>query len=303
MVLPADVLLTGLQRAIAQRPADERIFLEGPAGTGKTTVGVSRMHHLLESGVPGHAIIIFVSQRTLGAPYQDALNSPARPAGGEVTLLTLGGLAQRMVDLFWPLIAEEAGFGCPDLPPTFLTLETAQYYMARLTRPLLDQGYFEGVTIDRNRLYSQIIDNLNKAAVVGFPYTELGDRLKAAWVGEGGQVRDYEQAQICANRFRRHCLDRNLLDFSLQVEIFLRHLWARPICRDYLLDRYHHLIVDNVEEDVPVAHDLLREWLPSMRSALLIYDHDASLSLHMGGRLVEAGLRVIGYVQRLRPCL
>jgi hypothetical protein len=154
--------------------------------------------------------------------------------------------------------------------------------MARLVGPLLDQGYFESVTIDRNRLYSQIIDNLNKAAVVGFPYTEIADRLKAAWGGEGGRERVYEQAQTCANRFRRYCLEHNLLDFSLQVEVFLEHLWTRPICRDYLLDRYSHLIVDNVEEDVPVAHDLLREWLLSSRSGLLIYDHEAGYRRFLG---------------------
>jgi hypothetical protein len=267
---------------LAQRPVERKTFLEGPAGTGKTTVGVARLVHVLDAGVPARSVLVFTPQRTLGAPYYEALHSPAIDPGGEVTLLTVGGLAQRMIDLFWPLIAEQAGFGHPERPPTFLTLETAQYYMARLVRPLLDQGHFESVTIDRNRLYSQIIDNLNKAAVVGFPYTEIGDRLKAAWGGEGGRERIYEQAQMCANRFRRHCLDHNLLDFSLQVEVFLEHLWTRPICRDYLLDRYCHLIVDNVEEDVPVAHDLLREWLPFARSAFLIYDHEAGYRRFLG---------------------
>ncbi|MGD2145232.1 MAG: hypothetical protein PVH41_00890 [Anaerolineae bacterium] len=282
MVLPPEVQLTAKQQALARRPIETTLFLEGPAGTGKTTAAVARLHLLLAEGIPGHAILVLIPQRTLAAPYDDALRSQDLPAGGEVTLLTLGGLGQRMVDLFWPLIAEEAGFGYPDLPPTFLTLETAQYYMARLTRPLLDEGYFEGVTIDRNRLYSQIIDNLNKSAVVGFPHTRIGDRLKAAWVGEGSRERIYEQAQVCANRFRRHCLDRNLLDFSLQVEVFLKYLWTRPLCRNYLLDRYRHLIVDNLEEDVPVAHDLLREWLHVSHSALLIYDHEAGYRRFLG---------------------
>jgi hypothetical protein len=282
MVQSAELALSGPQRVLVQRPIENKTFLEGPAGTGKTTVGVARLLHLLDTDVPAHSILVFTPQRTLGAPYYEALHSPARGVGGEVTLLTIGGLAQRMVDLFWPLIVEDADFGHPERPPTFLTLETAQYYMARLVRPLLDQGYFESVAIDRNRLYSQIIDNLNKAAVVGFPYTEIGDRLKAAWGGEGGRERIYEQAQICANRFRRYCLDHNRLDFSLQVEVFLKHLWTRPICHDYLLGRYCHLIVDNVEEDVPVAHDLLGEWLPSARSAFLIYDHQAGYRRFLG---------------------
>jgi len=104
----------------------------------------------------------------------------------------------------------------------------------------------------------------------------------AAWGGETGRERIYDQAQICANRFRRYCLDHNLLDFSLQVEVFIKHLWPRPICRDYLLETYTHLIVDNVEEDTPVAHDLLRVWLPHATSALIIYDQDAGYRRFLG---------------------
>ncbi len=274
--------LSPRQQTLVERPPDDRVFLEGPSGVGKTTVGVARLLHLLDTGVLARSILVFTPQRTLGAPYFEAVHSPPGGARGEVTLLTLGGLAQRMVDLFWPLIVEEAGFARPEQPPTFLTLETAQYYMARVVRPLLTEGAFESVTINRNRLYSQIIDNLNKAAVVGFSYTEIGQRLKAAWGGEQSRKRIYEQAQICANRFRRYCLDHNLLDFSLQVEVFLEHLWTRPICRDYLLERYRYLIVDNVEEDVPVAHDLLRAWIPSAASALVIYDRAAGYRRFLG---------------------
>ncbi len=280
---PVTPELSEQQRALVALPAEGRLFLEGPAGAGKTTTGVARLFHLLNAGVPAHTVLVITPQRTLGAPYQEALHSPTVDAGGQVTLLTIGGLAQRMIDRFWLLVAREAGFAHPYQPPTFLTLETAQYYMARLIRPLLEEDdYFDGVTIDRNRLYSQIIDDLNKAAVVGFPYTEIGDRLKAAWGGEQSRKRIYEQAQICANRFRRYCLDHNLLDFSLQVEVFTKHLWTRPICRDYLLDRYTHLIVDNVEEDTPVAHDVVRAWLPSATSALLIYDREAGYRCFLG---------------------
>ena len=278
----ASFSLTDHQLALIKRPIESKIFLEGPAGTGKTTAGVGRLLHLLDSRVRARSILVLAPQRTLAAPYYEALRRPTVRAGGQVTISTVGGLAQQAVDLFWPLIAEEAGFGQPDQPPTFLTLETAQYYMARLVRPLLDQGYFETVTINRNRLYSQIIDNLNKAAVVGFPHTQIGQRLKAAWGGENSQKRIYDEAQTCATRFREYCLAHNLLDFSLQVEVFVNHLWNHPLCHDYLLTRYTHLIVDNVEEDTPVAHDLLSEWLPHCQSALLIYDREAGYRRFLG---------------------
>jgi hypothetical protein len=270
------------QLTLVQRTIEGKVFLEGPAGTGKTTAAVGRLLHLLDADVAAERILIIVPQRTLARPYYEALQSPELAAGGHVTVLTMGGLARRMVDLFWPLISEQAGFGQPDRGPTFLTLETAQYFMARIVRPLLDQGYFDSVTIDRNRLYSQILDDLNKAAVVGFPPTEIGERLKAAWAGEEREKRIYDEAQVCATRFREYCLAHNLLDFSLQVEVFLKHLWRLPLCRDYLLHRYAHLFADNMEEDTPVAHDLLREWLPHCDSALLIYDEGAGYRRFLG---------------------
>jgi hypothetical protein len=274
--------LSSAQLDLIQRLPDGTVFLEGPAGCGKTTAGVERLVHLMEQGVPASSILLLVPQRTLAAPYYHALNTPGVVAGGMVTVLTVGGLAQRMVELFWPLAAGEAGFARPDLPPTFLTLETAQYSMAHLVRPLLDEGYFDSVTIQRNRLYSQILDNLNKAALVGFPYTEIGERLKSAWAGDPGQARVYADAQFCATHFRQYCLEHNLLDFSLQLEVFLKYLWPAPLCRQYLVGMYRHLLFDNLEEDTPAAHDLLREWLPHFTSALLIYDHSAGYRRFLG---------------------
>lgn len=272
MMTTARTQLTAQQAALAALPADRKIFLEGIAGTGKTTAAAARLEHLLRAGVPGSDILVILPQRTLAAPYQALLRSPDTPAGGEVTLVTVGGLGQRMIELYWPLIAGPAGFGQPARSPVFLTLETAQYFMARIVRPMLEAGAFDAVRVERNRLYSQVLDNLNKAAVVGFDASEIGPRLKAASLGDSVQLRVYDEAQEAASRFRAYCLAHNLLDFSLQMEVFARHLWPLRACREYLMARYRHLVIDNVEEDTPVAHDILLDWLPHARSACVVYD-------------------------------
>ena len=244
--------LAPYQIELIERPLQSRIFLEGLAGSGKTTTGIGRMLALLNHGVPASSLLLLVPQRTLAATYLDALRAAGLEPGGQVSVLTVGGLARRMVDLFWPLVAEEAGFARPDQPPAFLTLETAQYYMAHLVRPLLEQGLFDSVTIDRNRLYSQVLDNLNKAAIVGFPYTEIGERLKAGldrWIPP--RCMSMRMPSAAPTLFREYCLQNNLLDFSLQMEIFCRHLWPSLLCREYLRAAYRHLIADNIEEDTP----------------------------------------------------
>ena len=275
--------LTPRQLDVAHAPPARRIFAEGVAGTGKTTAAVARLRHLLDAGVPADQLLIVTPQRTLAQPYDEALRAPDLIAGGMVTVATIGGLARRMIDLFWPLVAEEAGFGDPEARPIFLTLETAQYYVARVVGPLIArEGYFESITIDRSRLYSQILDNLNKSAVVGFPPNEIAARLKGAWMGEVSQARIYDQAETCALHFRRYCLEHNLLDFSLQMMLFAEHLWQEPLCRDHLTETYRHLIIDNVEEDTPVAHDLLYAWLGTTESALVVFDRNAGYRSFLG---------------------
>ena len=276
------------QTSVIQAPLGESIFAHGPAGAGKSTAGAQRLSWLLSNGVAGDAILVLAPQRTLQDPYLRIIHSPGIAAGTDVQPVTVGGLARRVCDVFWPLIAEAAGFAWPDRSPFFLTLESAQYYMARLVRPLLDRGYFDSVTMDRHRLYAQILDSLNKSAAVGFPYTEIGSRLDSAWVGDPGQRRIYADAQDCASRFREFCMQHNLLDFSLQLELFWNYLWPHPLIREYLRTTYRHLIYDNVEEDVPRAHDLIREWIPHFESALLLYDEEAGYRRFLGAD-VETG--------------
>lgn len=281
--------LTPEQQALLEYPISSKIFLQGMAGTGKTTAAAHRLRKFIRSGIPAHEILIFVPQRTLAKPFQDILQEEEGYATSLVTIMTIGSLARRMVDLFYPVISPQIGVANPNLPPQFLTLETSQYYMAHIVRPLIEkEGYFESLTINRNRIYSQLLDNLNKAAIVGFPPEEIGERLKAAWVGDIDQLHVYDDVQKCVNKFRAFCLEKNLLDFSLQVDIFVNKLWDSPLCRNYLSQSYHHLIVDNIEEDTPVSHDILREWLPDFDSALILFDENAGYRFFLGADVTSA---------------
>lgn len=241
------------------------------------------MRFLLEQGVPPEKILLLVPQRFYATPYE-----PAQPLGSEplnpqapeaetastVQALTLSGIAQRAIEQFWLLVAGEAGFAAPDRPPVFLNIETAQYFLSKVIAPLLEEDYFSSVSLERRSLYAQILNNLNRAASVGFPHTEIGERLISAWTGAKSRARMYADVQESASRFRAYCLAHNLLDYSLQIELFRRRLWHLPACRSWLVETYRHLIVDNLEEQVPVLHDLLGAWLPDCESALLIYDWD-----------------------------
>ena len=277
------IRLTVRQSAIAESPVESKIFLEGIAGAGKTTTGVHRLRHLISSGVPAHSILVLVPQKRLALPYYREMRNPRRKAGAEVTVATLGSLSRHMVSLFWPLISD------PGQHPIFLSLEMVQYLMSSLIGPEIDtKDYFNSVKINRARLYSQIVDNLTKAALVGFPYTEFAHRLKAASRGDQEKLHIYDDAQLCANLFREHCVSRCLIDFSLQVSLFMDRLWNVEAPRRYLTGRFAHVIADNIEEDTPATHRLLETWLPECRSAMFIYDTQAGYRRFLGADEVNA---------------
>jgi len=264
----------------------DKIFLTGPAGTGKTNQGVERLKRLLNDGVSPYNILVLVPQRTLVTPYQTILQDTSLNIPGLVDIVTMDGLALRTLNLVWPQIAAPAGFGRPTRRPIFLTIETAQFYMAQVIDPLLKEGYFDpnvvSVTITLPRLMSQLLDNLEKAALIGLPHTQIGARLRTALGTEISSRVAFEHAQICVLAFREFCKRNNLLDFSLRVEVFRDFVWANSNLQRLLTHRYRHLIVDNVEEMNPFAHRLLADWIPQADSAFLIMDEDAGYRIFLG---------------------
>ena len=174
-------------------------------------------------------------------------------------------------------------------PPLFLSLELVQYLMFKVVDPLIEaRDFFNSVKISRPRLFSQLADNLNKSALVGFPHTQLAQRLSAALPGDEERLHIFEDAQTCANLFRDYCGEHNLLDFSRLVEVFHKHLWPHDVPRAYLTRRYQHLIADHLEEDSPITHEILREWLPHCASAFLIADEEAGYRRFLGADEISA---------------
>ncbi len=263
-----------------------KLFLTGPYGSGKTTLAIEHIRRLLgRERTRSDEILVLVPQTTQGRAYRAALRGPAAPPGPPVKITTINGLAREAVELYWPLIAPGAGFRDPQREPVFLNLETAQYHMRALVEAAISLGDFDGLTIDKNRIISQVLDNLNKAALHGFTTEQAYARLELA-VPAGEQrtkrLNALRAARRVSDSFRALCLERSLVDFSLQTELFRHHILTNPWSRTHLFRSRRHLVVDNVEEQNALVHELVRQWLPHLESALLIHDEDAGYRLFLG---------------------
>ena len=281
------IQLTPTQEEAVALPFKTSTFLEGPAGSGKTTAALVCLKNILEE-FRGDQVLILVPQQSLGEPYKDLISKMRSPKGGLPSILTIGGLARRLTELFWPLFSREAGFASSVGQPQFLSTETAQYCMEKVIAPFLEKGFFRSVTIEKNRLFGQLLDDLNKSAVVGFPLEKLSSRLKNTTILSPELAIAYDQVQTCVQEFRQFCFQNQLLDYSLLIELLVQHLWPSQIVQDYFFRTWKVLIAENIEEDVPVAHDLLKQWIPRMEASVILFDQDAGYRQFLGADPVSA---------------
>jgi hypothetical protein len=275
------------QLQLINSPIASSIFLSGPSGSGKTTAAIGRLNKILKQ-TPGYKILILSPQQSLSRPYRDFFVHNSQIIGSLPTITTINGLSREMIRKFWPLISGEMGFRSPNKTPTFLSLESSQYCLSKIVDPLIDIGYFQTVTIERNRLFSQILDNLNKTALADIPINEIASRLISSTVDNSTMHLAYEQAQECAIKFRKYCLEYNLIDFSLSISIFRQHVWPIEFCRNYIQARYSTLIVDNIEEDTYFAHKFTKDLLKLIDSSLLIYDENGGFRSFLGADPIGA---------------
>jgi len=281
--------ITQFQQTILDAPFRSKVFVSAPSGAGKTTASVQRLAKLNATlnHFPG-SILVLTPQRTMAEAYRSLSQAKYQTHAVRIELATMNSLVRRLVELFWPLVADKVPFRNPYQTPSFLTAETSQYYLGKLVNPMLDRGCFASIRLTPNRLFSQLIDNLNKSAVVGFAHTQISKRLKSAWIGSESRLKVYDEAQLAINLFREYCHEHNLLDFSLQVEIFKKLLWPNQILRKYLSAQYPYLVYDNPEEDPPYVHDIIQDWLPELQGAMILHDTNGGFQQFLGADPISA---------------
>ncbi|MBW7958431.1 MAG: hypothetical protein H3C69_02610 [Candidatus Promineofilum sp.] len=237
--------------------AGSSVYLFGPAGTGKTTALQRRLLRLLRDGEPAYTILTLVAEPEHRAAFLEVVHNAGLGPYADLNISRYDRLAQDMVALFWPLVAREAGFERPYVPPTFLSYDQAQILMWRIVTPLLAGGAFANLRLRPQQIVSQLLDTLNRAALNALSLEEAIDRQSRTWLGEPERRFQLDDAGAAARAFRKRCLANSLLDLSLTVEVFDTQLVRHPEFHRYFRERYRHLIVDNLEEQTPAGQNFV----------------------------------------------
>ena len=278
------IIFSGQQKELIQADPFSRIWLTGKAGCGKSTTAAGRVRFLMEQSDAWPQILIITPGRNYNGPYQDLVSRD----GIRPQLMTYNSFVQNSLKLFWPLIAGETEFGRRKSYPMFLTIEAAQIIMAKLIRSKREAGYFNGLTASPSRVFNQVMVAMHKCAAAEIPFEHYADLMRESWAGDGALLSVFDQAQECGMLFRKVCFENNLLDYSMQLEIFTKHLLSHPVFRNWMESQKYHFVFDNLEEEVPAAHHFVREIAPLCRSMLLITDQNGGYRSFMGSDPLSA---------------
>ena len=256
-------------------------------GSGKTSLAVERIKALTANGVNADEILLLVPQRSYTLPYEEHLNPLTWQRLGKATL---GGMAQRMVALFWPLVLERSTYAFDkSKDPVFLTYEVAQFFMSRLVSPLIRQGYFAELKLIRHRLYSQLLDNLNKATVNEIPLDKVQEYLRSDSGTDASRRLLFEDISKTINAYRDYTVEHNLLDFSLYNDVFRELFFTCEEVKAYMSRQFRHLIYDNAEEDFPLAHAIVEQWLSAFDTCLIVSDSSGGYRKFLAANPKSAG--------------
>ncbi|HWJ02964.1 MAG TPA: UvrD-helicase domain-containing protein, partial [Verrucomicrobiae bacterium] len=260
----------------------------GSMGTGKTTRLLAAYQELIATGAKTGEILVLAMNATAVSDWRKRLNLPA---SGNINVYTYFGFVQREITRLWPRVESNLPGGSLTLEPVFMTTETSHYLMGLLVDRCRGEGYLPSVRATTQQIAIQLIDNLNTMAINNLSFAEA--KLRFQHLAEGNREKEltFTQAAELMTEFRQNCLEARCLDYSLCVDLYNRYLLSDPAYGDALGFKY--LLVDNLEESVPAAQDLIKGILPRVSKAYLGFDPTGGRTSYFGADPASAAKEIL----------
>ena len=240
------------------RPASiaRSIWITGGALSGKTQTLVDWFQGLRDQLPPGSRVLALAASSETRWALMERLAAVGWPA---IDCTTPLGFFEQEVMLFYPLLAERAGF-VPQFP-LLLRPENEQELAGQLWGPALAENPDAPIAQPlRERAVRRLLDLLQLAANSGTDLAEIPDRLvqglgPAAAVELPGNWVDRAGALIV--EWRDWCLRRGLLTYGLVSWLYGNFLLSDPRYLDRLQRRYQVVLADDTDDFPALAGRLL----------------------------------------------
>lgn len=278
-LMQGDIMLTA-EQVLNKKKA----IVKGPAGSGKSDFLLNLYKHMVEiSKIPSGSILILLLNRSQSLNWRKKTDIAKSE---KIWRTSYYGFIQDEIRLYYPYILKT----CPDIvkhriKPIFLTFETAQFLINQIIKEKREKHDFLTQIISNNeKLSIDIASNLVKAAVSDIPYDQIGQRLfQSLEIKDDIKKEMYSNIDEIVKEYKNKCIQLGIFDFSMTVDIYNKHLLTDKQYFTQLTKRIRHLIVDDIEENVPAVTDFISLLLPHLDTCVLGYNDQGGYGDVFGG--------------------
>ena len=252
-------------------------LITGPARSGKTAALRERYLAWLRDGVRTDQILVLTHGAGQTAPWLRGLDLPA---GGPIEAHDFYGFVRAELTLHWPTIQAALPAARQWLAPTFLPLTVERYLLQVLLEP--HYALFGDVVKTRpDRLALQLLTRIDwVGAAAGLDPGQAVLRLAEADRPEKRML--YGQVAAMLEEHRTRCLRAGLLDYGLSLTLFTDVLLPDPGYRRHLRTRFRRLLVDDLDEALPVEQAFVAALAEAVEEAALAFDPEGGHGLLRG---------------------
>ena len=240
----------------------ERLLYAGPGGAGKTSK-LLELYHSLAGEHRTDSILVLLWN---AGDVRDWRERVELSWAGPLHVYTYFGWVQREIRRHWPRLRSQLGGSW--LEPEFLTVETGQFAMLKHIAKV--QADFAEIVTSPERLAIQLGSCLVLASLNGIPRSQVGSRLAAAMPEKDPRI--FKAAQSVLEEYAAEMEKAGVLDYGLAVSLYNGLLQDRQYREE--LKQFRHLLVDDIGEQSPAAHDLIETMLEHVSTANLCFATD-----------------------------
>ncbi|GCD13167.1 hypothetical protein [Clostridium tagluense] len=257
------------------------ILVKGNSASGKTTLAVSKYRNMIENEniKSSNILCLFMNKYQNITWTKDMIFNTA----SDIRKSSYYGFIRRELSLYWPYVVEN----CKEikinvLKPEFASFDATNYAMKALVEHFRkSKGYFQDITSTSSKIASDLISNINNAALSLVPFDEIGTRLYNSLEVKDFLIKEtYNQLDEVTSYYISKLLCNGACDYGLSFYLYNNYLLHDS--RYTSINNIKYLIVDDIDEASPAEQELIFKIINNVDKAYLFYNPKGGLCSYYG---------------------
>lgn len=261
--------------------SEKSIIISGKSGSGKTTLAIEKYRHMIEEEkINSENILVLVMNRHQAMTWKKEL---CLKTAGEFKIYTYQNFVSRELSKFWPII--ESRFSKIEkrsLRPEFVSTDLSNYMMELLVNYYRRKGYLLDITSHSSSIASNLVSNINKAAISLIDFKEIGTRLyNSLQIKESISRENYEHIDSIIDHYINSFLKQGVVDYGIGIYLYNNYLVNDHIYAEKL-NSIKYILVDDFNEISPAQLLLVNKLMYTVEKGYMFYNEDGGFCTYYG---------------------